>query len=256
MNNVIKKSLATVLFIAVPVGTMFSCAKKPELTESIDTNTADETVVNIADPNTYETTVDSQGNVIVGPNKNDVVEESRETTSENIKEDIKKEGVVELYSPVDFSIVSDFQAEYDKLIDKREKFDLTMKTIVATRLLHSKKEVAAAISNVVILDNDLTSLLVKIYDQTKDDVKDDVYLVDQIEKFEKVLDEMNSLKAKIEECKEYYSDALDYIDEVDAEKISKVSKFSLIPLNMPIKNLKQEIKELKVELEEALANQP
>ena len=180
----------------------------------------------------------------------DVVTSNKEITAE------KQEDKIIKYASLDFKTVTDCEKTYETLIKEREVYEEQMQKVLGLKLFYSKEDVTTAIYNVARIDSDLSNLILKIYNQTKEDIKDEKYLADQIEALQKVLDKINLLKSNIETSKKEYSKALDNILEADSEKIEKVHKFALTPLKQPETYLKSEIESLKEELKEALEKQP
>jgi len=178
-----------------------------------------------------------------------IVETNANVDNKGEKKDYSK------YYPLDFSTVSNNQEKFDQLIVDRDGYFKNMKSVLSLKAIHSNEEIADAIYNVVRIDSDLSNLLVKIYDETKEDIKDDIYLADQIEKLEIVLYNMKDLRDKIVNAESEYSKHLEDIVKADAEQIQRVSKYSVLPLKSPINKMEKEIKNLKEDLEEALANQ-
>lgn len=191
---------------------------------------------------------DADGNVIAEGTKTEKGTEASETEPEKV-------GKIEVYQALDFKTVSDCEAAYEELAEKREDYNQAMKIVVSTRMLHSDEEVATAIYNVVNIDYDMSSLLVKLYQQKSEETKNQIYLADQIESLQSVLDKMETLTKQMEESRSVYEDALKHISEADAEKIERGYKFSVNPLKKPSTQLKSKISALKQELEAALAVQ-
>ena len=240
MNKIVKK-VAALTLAGTMVATMVSCAKNNTITAG-----------DIKDDIKYETITDENGNEIWVDSNGNVDEKEPENMTQ--EENTEKQESIK-YSPLDFSTVSNFQDKYDELIKSRGEYFSNMQTVLKFKSFHSQEEIKDVIYNIVRIDSDLSNLLVKIYEQTKEDVKDDIYLADQIEKLEKVLTNMKDLRDKIMEAESEYSTSLDDVTTTDAEQIQRISKYSLLPLKSPIKKMEKEIENLKEDLEEALANQ-
>ena len=131
-----------------------------------------------------------------------------------------------------------------------------MKNVVALKGIHSTEEIAYAIYNVVKVDNDLSCLLVKIYEKRLAETENQIYLADQIEALEDVLNKMKTLNVEIDTASQDFASALEELSEADVEQIERVQKFSKIPLTKPIKQLEKKVEQLKEDLKAALSNQP
>lgn len=215
---------------------LVACGNKNKDKEFVDVGT--ESIVD------NSTTKYPEHAIIAGGSKAELEEE---TVEKKPQKDIKK------YKPLDFKDVSDYSAKYKELLQERERYNKDMKTVVANKNSYSTEEVAYAIYNIVRIDNDLSCLLVKIYEEKTEAIKDDASLVEQIETLQDVLNKMMNLKSKIETAKKDFNPALDKLVKADVEQIERVQKFSLLPLNAPINKLQREIKDLKIELENSLA---
>jgi len=235
MKKVVKRIAAWSLAGTMAVS-IVSCAKKNMAVEGLE------------DVH-YETSMDENGNEVLVDENGNIVETNANVDNKGEKKDYSK------YYPLDFSTVSNNQEKFDQLIVDRDGYFKNMKSVLSLKAIHSNEEIADAIYNVVRIDSDLSNLLVKIYDETKEDIKDDIYLADQIEKLEIVLYNMKDLRDKIVNAESEYSKHLEDIVKADAEQIQRVSKYSVLPLKSPINKMEKEIKNLKEDLEEALANQ-
>jgi len=235
MKKVVKRIAALSLAGTMAVS-IVSCAKKNMAVEGLE------------DVH-YETSMDENGNEVLVDENGNIVETNANVDNKGEKKDYSK------YYPLDFSTVSNNQEKFDQLIVDRDGYFKNMKSVLSLKAIHSNEEIADAIYNVVRIDSDLSNLLVKIYDETKEDIKDDIYLADQIEKLEIVLYNMKDLRDKIVNAESEYSKHLEDIVKADAEQIQRVSKYSVLPLKSPINKMEKEIKNLKEDLEEALANQ-
>lgn len=236
MKTKIVKVVAGLTLVAVVGISAFSCANKnPE--SYIDVAPKDEEFV----LNTDADSILAGGSSVNLEDANSDTETQAETTAK-----------VEKYQALDFQKVSDYDAEYETLIVKREEYYKTMKLVVDFSALHSTEDIAYAIYNVVKVDNDLSCLLLKIYEQRLAAAENQVYLADQIESLEDVLNKMRDLKAQINEASVDFEKALDRLSEADVEQIERVQKYSVTPLNRPINQLEKKVEQLKEDLEAAL----
>ena len=188
-------------------------------------------------------------------------EEPKETEKEkpnktDAEKPDKTKGQISVYSPIDFNAVANIEQTYNSLVSRRQTYVDQMKDVLKSKDLYSEEEIAISIYNVVRIDSDLSSLILKIHKNKQKDIENMVYLADQIETLEKVLHDMNDLKHKIEESKANYSSSLVDIAKSDANQIEKVHKYALNPLNAPINKLIKQVEDLKLDLQNALANQP
>ena len=200
----------------------------------------------------YVTITDANGNkVLVDKNGNEVT-----TGLDNfeIKEENKVD--VKVYTPLDFKTVKDCDAMFDKLMLEREEYYKQMKDVLNFKLFYSQEEIAVSIYNIVRIDSDLSNLILKAHKNKQKDIESMVYLADQIETLENVLNRMTDLKEKIEQSQAGYASSLKNISAADVSQIEKVHKYALNPLTTPINKLTKQIEDLKVELKNALANQP
>lgn len=247
----IVKVISTLVVATAVVSCVYSCASNSNNIENEEvltsTGAAEQTT------NVLESTADTS---IVEPStraeattssKDDVVEEEPEET--------KMVGKVQQYIPLNFSEVSDLMAEYDKLIQKREEYNERMKKVVEAQVFFTNEEITAAVYNIVRIDSDLSSLIVKIYNNEMKAIKNEVYLADQIERLEAVQHDMEDLKIKIDASNKNYTKVFNRIEDVDVEQIERVYKYSYKPLEKPLQKIEDKIEDLKDELEAALAAQ-
>ena len=240
----IVKSITT-LTLAVALGvTAVSCANKAEMNSQNINDTKEEIVV------------DRNGNIInVEAQTGSTTEASTNSNNSTNAQESEKVGKVKAYQPIDFKAVTDYEAKYDELLAKRAEYYQTMKLALNQGIVYSQAETITAIYNVAQIDNDLSSLLVQIYNQKTAQAEKEIYLADQIEMLEKVLNNMKTLQTNVETFEADTEGALKNLPTAEAEKISRAKNFTLLPLKKPIKTLETQVANLRADLEEALAAQ-
>ena len=221
-NSKIVKRIASLVLVVGLTATMFACSKK------------------------QEEMYDEEGNLITYDQM------FEEMTEESVKLDIDgskdKVGKISVYNPVDFKTVTNPTATYEELLAKREEYDKVMRHVCTLDSLYSNEEKAAAVYNIVRIDNDLSSLMVKVSEQRQISIKQEQLDV-QIEKMETLLNDIRTLQDMLEESESVWQNDIDKVDEVEADKILKVKKLNSMALKKEIKLIKKEIKNLKEELE-------
>ena len=244
----IVKRIGALTLAGAMVISMVACSKQKEEGFSVET-----------EQNLQESIIETQGKeieseVFVNAEETEKTTE-KETEQESAAEtetEKKQENKLKVYSPLDFKMISDYEAEYKSLMAERIVYENQMKQVLTFKILYSKEDIATAIYNVVRIDSDLSSLIINVYKNKQLEIENMVYLADQIEALENVLEDMKELSKKIEESKSEYASSLDSISNADAQQIEKVHKYALNPLKSPIKQLAREIEDLKAELQEEL----
>ncbi|MBR4998246.1 MAG: hypothetical protein IKY10_00040, partial [Clostridia bacterium] len=199
-HKIVKRIAALALVATIPVG-MISCAKKNKnQTDFYE----DEEVFFVEGSQSENGILNVQG--------------SQETV-----------GKIGVYRPVDFANVTNLVGAYDELLALREEYFKVMKYVCVTKLGYSKEEKAAAIYNVIRIDNDLSGLMVKISDNKRNETKSD-YLDVQVEKLEGLKNDINELRTLLEESEKIWQNDIDKIDEIEAEKILKVKRYNDLAL--------------------------
>lgn len=235
MKVKIVKIIAGLTIVSVVGVGAISCAnKKPETVLDVLPGSEQEMLDSLKEP------------IIAGGSNVDVSDTNADSETET---------KVEKYDALDFQTVTDYEAEYDRLIALREEYNKTMKKVVDYKVLYSTEQIAYAIYNVVKVDNDLSCLLLKIYDQRLAETENQIYLADQIESLEDVLNKMKDLQEKVNTARQDFNKGLDELSQADVEQIERVQKFTITPLNRPMKQLERQVKQLRKDLEEALASQ-
>ncbi len=247
-NFKIVKRLSALTLAGAMIVAMVSCSKSKDEDFSVETaqNQQDEMIETHEKESVTESVVE---------NKTEEKTTEKESEKESNKEsetEKKEESKIKVYSPLDFKTVSDYATTFDSLIKEREDYEKQMKNVLNFKLLYSKEDISTAIYNVVRIDSDLSSLILKVYENKQNDIQNMVYLADQIETLEAVLNKMQDLQQKIETSKSEYSSSLNDLTNADANQIEKVHKYALNPLKAPIKQLVREIDDLKAELQESL----
>lgn len=217
-HKIVKRIAALALVATIPVG-MISCAKKNKnQTDFYE----DEEVFFVEGSQSENGILNVQG--------------SQETV-----------GKIGVYRPVDFANVTNLVGAYDELLALREEYFKVMKYVCVTKLGYSKEEKAAAIYNVIRIDNDLSGLMVKISDNKRNETKSD-YLDVQVEKLEGLKNDINELRTLLEESEKIWQNDIDKIDEIEAEKILKVKRYNDLALKQELNKLEKQLKEAKAEL--------
>ena len=240
----IVKRIGALTLAGAMVISMVACSKQKEEGFSVET-----------EQNLQETIIETQGKEVeteVFVNAEETEKTTEQESAAETETEKKQENKLKVYSPLDFKMISDYEAEYKSLMAERIVYENQMKQVLTFKILYSKEDIATAIYNVVRIDSDLSSLIINVYKNKQLEIENMVYLADQIEALENVLEDMKELSKKIEESKSEYASSLDSISNADAQQIEKVHKYALNPLKSPIKQLAREIEDLKAELQEEL----
>ena len=240
----IVKRIGALTLAGAMVISMVACSKQKEEGFSVET-----------EQNLQETIIETQGKEVeteVFVNAEETEKTTEQESAAETETEKKQENKLKVYSPLDFKMISDYETEYKSLMAERIVYENQMKQVLTFKILYSKEDIATAIYNVVRIDSDLSSLIINVYKNKQLEIENMVYLADQIEALENVLEDMKELSKKIEESKSEYASSLDSISNADAQQIEKVHKYALNPLKSPIKQLAREIEDLKAELQEAL----
>lgn len=169
----------------------------------------------------------------------------------------KKEpvGQIEVYRTIDFTKVTNPTETYELLLKKRTEYYNVMKKVCASDMFYNDAERAAAVYNIVRIDNDLAGLMVKISEQRREQVKSD-YLDVQVEKLENLQKEIDHLKAYLEDAENIWKNDIDKVEETEREQILKVKKYNELALKQEVKRLEKQLKETKKELENTAMASP
>ncbi len=217
-SKIVKRLTALVLATGIAV-TISACAKKKgeEVVTDINGETIDPIVLEMV---TYEG--ESETETVVGQ--------------------------IDVYDPVDFKEVVNAEVKYNELLELREEYNNLLISVCEDFDDYNEDEITAAVYNVVRIDNDLTSCMVKIIEQTRTGGKNE-YADIQLEKLEQLLSEINSLREMITTSENLWVDHTDKMNKAEVEKVLKVKRFSEMALKAPVKSIEKDIKELKVEIE-------
>ena len=240
----IVKRIGALTLAGAMVISMVACSKQKEEGFSVET-----------EQNLQETIIETQGKEVeteVFVNAEETEKTTEQESAAETETEKKQENKLKVYSPLDFKMISDYETEYKSLMAERIAYENQMKQVLTFKLLYSKEDISTAIYNVVRIDSDLSNLIINVYKNKQLEIENMVYLADQIEALENVLEDMKELSKKIEESKSEYASSLDSISNADAQQIEKVHKYALNPLKSPIKQLAREIEDLKAELQEEL----
>lgn len=156
-------------------------------------------------------------------------------------------GQIEVYRTIDFTKVTNPREIYELLLKKRTEYYNVMSKVCSLDALYNDAERAAAVYNIVRIDNDLSGLMVKISEQKRNEIQND-YLDVQVEKLESLLNEINTLRDTLEEAENVWRRDINKVEEIEAEKILRVKKYNDLALKQEIKKLEKQLKEAKAEL--------
>ena len=82
-------------------------------------------------------------------------------------------------------------------IEDGEEYYKQMKDVLSFKLFYSQEEITVSIYNIVRIDSDLSSLILKVHKNKQKDIESMVYLADQIETLENVLNRMSYIFKKL-----------------------------------------------------------
>lgn len=261
-TKIVQKIGSIVLAIGVSIGSVACSSNKVEANGTTVENPTNIFESVNSGQSGMNTETNESGSVIVntetvttGESGSGVENTETNTSGDTANEEETEKDTDFIYDPIDFSKVEDDEARYELILKERDRYYNHLKSVLRVSSLHTKEEIAAAIYSVVRLDNDLSSLLRKIYNNKKAEIDGMKYYADQIEALEAIFNKMKQLETMITEAEDLYKGHLSKLDRADADQIKRVKKYTLMPLQAPMQQLEVQIEELKTLLEQALDNQ-